>query len=159
MYGFTEKEWGIGEIVYNKLGDKTVNEGSRIIIQSIYGKNGIKFAKSIGGIFTLRVPEIKFHLGNPYSSQSNLVKRDNLIKTKNIKESVIAFICWVLFSNEQRACKIRDWLRDGLLKNKPLIYYKELGQPSHTTALEWLIDNYNEIQNVKPEDKQLNLFN
>lgn len=41
----------------------------------------------------------------------------------------------------------RDWileqLKSGELKGKPIFYYKELGEPSHATALDYLINKYN----------------
>ena len=37
---------------------------------------------------------------------------------------------------------IREQLKSGKLKGKPIIYYKELGEPSHATALNYLINKY-----------------
>lgn len=42
-----------------------------------------------------------------------------------------------------RAEWIRDILKSGDLKGKPIIYYKELGEPSHANALDYLINFYN----------------
>lgn len=141
-YGFWKTYWNVGEQIYSLLGSKTVNEGSRIQIKSVYGRAGVEYAKSIDGVFSLRVQDMENHLGNPYSSIDELVKKDNLIKVDSTRDAVIAFICYVLFSQDDRAVKIRSWLDKGVLKGKPIIYYKELNEPSHATALEWLIDNY-----------------
>jgi len=37
---------------------------------------------------------------------------------------------------------IRKQLESGKLKGKPILYYKELGEPSHATALDYLINKY-----------------
>jgi hypothetical protein len=41
----------------------------------------------------------------------------------------------------------RNWILEqiesGELKGKPILYYKELGEPSHATALDYLINKYN----------------
>ena len=45
------------------------------------------------------------------------------------------------------------------MKGKPILYYKELGEPSHATALDYLINKYNWDNNkfeIKPQ--QLSLF-
>lgn len=140
-YHYSKSEWELGTKIYNQLGPKTVNSGSRVKIVSIYGRKGIQKAKELGGIFSLRVADMKTHLGNPYSSHTRLVQQGNLFPVESTKDAVIAYICWVLFSHSERAIIIRSWLRTGILKDKPIIYYKELGEPSHATALEWLIDN------------------
>jgi hypothetical protein len=38
---------------------------------------------------------------------------------------------------------ILEQLKSGNLKGKPIVYYKELGEPSHATALDYLINKYN----------------
>ena len=37
---------------------------------------------------------------------------------------------------------IRKQIESGELKGKPILYYKELGEPSHATALDYLINKY-----------------
>lgn len=102
-------------------------------------------AKALGAIFTLRVTGMRYHLGNPFSSILKLVNKDNLVLTQNTQESVTAFIAWSLYSDNERAVQFRAWLTQGVLQGKPIIYYKELGEPSHATAIEWLIDNFNHL--------------
>ena len=46
------------------------------------------------------------------------------------------------YSDEKREW-ILEQLKSGELKNKPILYYKELGEPSHATALDYLINKYN----------------
>ena len=44
--------------------------------------------------------------------------------------------------NPKRREWIREQLKSGELKNKPVLYYKELGEPSHATALDYIINKY-----------------
>lgn len=125
--------------IYSKLGTKT-NTGN-IIIESVYKQNGVKRAREINGVFSLRT-DGKYHFGNPFSSDKRLVKRDGLTLTNSIKESVERYIDWVINSSDDRAVWIRDTLKSGKLKGKPIIYYKELGEPSHANALDYLINQY-----------------
>lgn len=125
--------------IYNNLPKKTVS--SNVIIESVYGQNGIKRAREINGVFSLRT-DGKYHFGNPFSSDKRLVKRDGLVQTNSVKESVERYIEWVINSSDERAVWIRDTLKSGKLKGKSIIYYKELGEPSHANALDYLINQY-----------------
>lgn len=125
--------------IYNNLPKKTVS--SNVIIESVYGQNGIKRAREINGVFSLRT-DGKYHFGNPFSSDKRLVKRDGLVQTNSVKESVERYIEWVINSSDERAVWIREILKSGKLKGKPIIYYKELGEPSHANALDYLINQY-----------------
>lgn len=125
--------------IYRKLGTKTKTDN--IIIESVYGQNGVKRAREINGVFSLRT-DGKYHFGNPFSSDKRLVKRDGLVQTNSVKESVERYIDWVINSSDERAVWIRDTLKSGKLKGKPIIYYKELGEPSHANALDYLINQY-----------------
>lgn len=125
--------------IYSKLGTKTKTDN--IIIESVYGQNGVKRAREINGVFSLRT-DGKYHFGNPFSSDKRLVKRDGLTLTNSVKESVERYIEWVINSSDERAVWIRDTLKSGKLKGKSIIYYKELGEPSHANALDYLINQY-----------------
>lgn len=125
--------------IYSKLGTKTKTDN--IIIESVYGQNGVKRAREINGVFSLRT-DGKYHFGNPFSSDKRLVKRDGLVQTNSVKESVERYIDWVINSSDERAVWIREILKSGKLKGKPIIYYKELGEPSHANALDYLINQY-----------------
>lgn len=127
--------------IYEKLGNKTAS--NNVVIKSVYQKEGIEFARSINGIFSLRVSNSNKHFGNPFSSDDRLVEKDNLIKTNSTRESVEKYIDWVLNSNEERAIWIREQILSGNLNNRPIVYYKELDEPSHATALDYLINQYN----------------
>jgi hypothetical protein len=123
--------------IYAQLGNKTVS--GNVTLKSVYQQSGIDYAKSIGGLFSLRVNNSNKHFGNPFSSVPDEIVK-GLIATKSTKESVEKYIDWVLFSNEERAKWIREQIVSGNLKNKPIVYYKELGEPSHATALDYLIN-------------------
>lgn len=125
--------------IYRKLGTKTKTDN--IIIESVYGQNGVKRAREINGVFSLRT-DGKYHFGNPFSSDEHLVKRDGLTLTNSTKESVERYIEWVINSSDERAVWIREILKSGKLKGKSIIYYKELGEPSHANALDYLINQY-----------------
>lgn len=137
--------------IYHKLGNKTVSDN--VVIHQVYQKQGVEFARSIGGIFSLRLNNSDKHFGNPFSHDPNLVKKDNLIQTSSTQEAVEKYIDWVLNSPEQRAVWIREQLQSGILKNKPIVYYKELGEPSHATALDYLINKYQWNDNQIPEQE------
>lgn len=128
--------------LYNKLENKTVC--GNVIIQNVYGKAGVYFAKSIGGVFTLRLQHTSNHFGNPFSSYKSICEKQNLILTNNTKESVCNYFEWVLNGygdlESERRLFILKVLEQGVLKNKPLVYYKELNQPSHANALDYLIN-------------------
>ena len=125
--------------VYSKLGSKTVS--GNVVIEKVYQKKGIARAKEIGGVFSLRVDGSDKHFGNPFSSVPAEIKK-GLIATKDTRESVEKYIEWVLNSQDDRAKWIRSILDSGKLKGKPVIYYKELGEPSHATALDYMINNW-----------------
>jgi len=207
--------------IYSKLGDKTAS--GNVQIKSVYQKPGVDHAKSIGGIFSMRLNYTDKHFGNPFSHVPAEIAK-GLIATNSIKESVEEYIRWILgtnldtdglynrltkigdittltFNEEQNDIKVkilgienlsesktkvkvlnlktnkeytyivgsngmsdevdidfkygndkqleerRQWIREqlqsGILKNKPIVYYKELGEPSHATALDYLINKYN----------------
>jgi hypothetical protein len=129
--------------IYNELGNKT-QEGN-VVIKSVYQAKGVEYAKSIGGVFSLRINNTNNHFGNPFSNVPSQIAK-GLIPTKSTRESVEKYIDWVLSENttikpEQHRW-IREQLKSGKLKGKPIVYYKELGEPSHATALDYLINKY-----------------
>ena len=84
----------------------------------------------------------------------------DLIKVSSVKEAVEKYIDWVINSFDSRAIWIRSMLLSGELKNKQILYYTELGEPSHATALDYLINKFN-IENYISQETtstQLELF-
>lgn len=130
--------------IYAKLGDKTENHN--VVIKRVYQDNGVKHARKIRGVFSLRLRNSNTHFGNPFSSVDRLVKKDGLRKVATTKESVVKYIDWVIYSTDERAKWIRRVLNSKQLVGKPVIYYKELNEPSHATALGYLIANWEECK-------------
>jgi len=79
--------------IYSQLGNKTVSEN--IIIKSVYQQEGVAYAKSIDGIFSMRVNNSEKHFGNPFSPVSAEIEK-GLIATKSTKEAVEKYIDWIL---------------------------------------------------------------
>ena len=127
--------------IYSKLGNKTRRENDRVII-----KNGVRAveqaARNGEGINSLRQFNTDKHFGNPFSSENFANNRTDLIKTSSTRESVMRYIDWVLNSKDERAEWIREQLSSGKLKDKNILYYKELNEPSHATALSYLAHDY-----------------
>lgn len=142
LFGYTKKI-NASEI-YSKLGNKTVNDN--IIIKSLYQNAGVEYAKENNSIFSLRVNNSDKHFGNSFSSIPAEIAK-GLTATKSTKESVEKYIDWVISSQEERAQWIRDQIKSGKLDSKKIIYYKELNEPSHATALDYLIKNKEVLEN------------
>lgn len=128
--------------VYKALGDKTQTDN--IEIHSVYGMAGVNKAKAEEKVFTLRVSNSNRHLGNPFSSED--------ISIGTVKNAVLSYIDWLLSDTTdvepERHAFIRGLLDSGALEGKKLIYYKELGEPSHATALDYLINNWKNLKNT-----------
>jgi len=125
--------------VYSKLGNKT--KSKNVVIKSIFQLKGKEYAESINGIFSMRVSKIKLNYGNIFSSVDAEVKKGS-IRTATTKESVEKYIDFVVNSTDERAVWMRNQIKSGQLKNTPIVYYKELNEPSHATALDYLINKY-----------------
>ena len=56
----------------------------------------------------------------------------------------------------------REWileeLKSGIHKGKPILYYVELGQPSHATALDYLINEYDWSEQIVPTETEEEVF-
>lgn len=128
--------------IYNKLGNKTVSKNVKIV--KTYQQAGVNYAKKNNAIFSLRVDGSEHHFGNPFSPVQAEIDK-GLIPVKSTREAVEKYIDWVINSQEPRAKWIREQLDSGALRNKDIIYYKELGEPSHATALDYLINNWEKI--------------
>ena len=130
--------------IYDNLPATT--ESGNVVIHKVYQRKGVEYARSIGGAFTLRVRDMDKHFGNPYSHVRALCEKDNLVLTATTKDAVIMFIHYVLRSMDSRAVWIRSVLDSKVLVDKPLVYYSELGEPSHANALDYLINNWDEVK-------------
>lgn len=133
--------------IYSQLGDKTVSENIEIIPWADLKEYDEPIEKDTDGnieaIVATRIPGKFNHFGNPFSSDEKvLAKTPSLIKVDSTKEAVEKYIDWVINSQEERAKWIRKQIESGKLQDKPILYYKELGEPSHATALDYLINKY-----------------
>jgi len=126
--------------IYNQLGNKTKSE--HVIIKSWGELKDATTAITPEGIVSTRIKNTEEHFGNPFSHDP-AGKAQGLIKTETIKEAVEKYTDWVINSKDNRANWIREQLKSGKLKGQPILYYKELGEPSHATALDYLINKYN----------------
>jgi nucleoside-triphosphatase THEP1 len=125
--------------IYSRLGDKTQSEN--VVIKPWAELKDAKVALTPAGVISTRIKNSNEHFGNPYS-QDPAGKTQGLIKTETVQEAVEKYIDWVINSQEPRAQWIRKQLQSGKLKGQPILYYKELGEPSHATALDYLINQY-----------------
>lgn len=131
--------------IYSQLGDKTVSGNVEIVDWADLKEYDSPIEKDSNGnieyVISTRIKGKFNHFGNPFSHDP-AGKTAGLIKTETIKEAVEKYIDWVINSQEDRAKWIRKQLQSGELKGKPILYYKELGEPSHATALDYLINKY-----------------
>jgi alkylated DNA repair dioxygenase AlkB len=130
------------EEIYTQLGDKT--QIPNIEIDNVAGRK----ASTSKGIVAYRTRDNNFleafekdrTIGNPWNSRGY-----GLYKTKSVKESVIEFTKWL--TGEAHTDKLQDYRQaiiDNLdnLRGKKIIYYEELNEPSHATALYYLVNKY-----------------
>lgn len=80
---------------YSKLGTKTVS--GNVVVKNVYQQEGVQYAKSIGGIFSLRINNSNTHFGNPFSPVQAEIDK-GLIAANSTKEAVEKYIDWVINS-------------------------------------------------------------
>jgi len=143
------KSGKVTEDVYSQLGNKT--ESPNLVISNIKTKDGkydraanIKEAQSNNRVYSMETnSDLSF--SNPWAH----FKRGDTIKTATTKEAVQNYIDW-LTTDKFKDIKPerREWilnqLKSGSLKGKAIQYYAELNEPSHATALDYLINKYAE---------------
>jgi hypothetical protein len=125
-------------------------ENKNVVISNIKTKDGkydrdanIKKAKANNRVYTMEVVSDVNSFSNPWAS----FNRTGTIKTNTTKEAVINYIDWLTTDKfkdvkPQRKAFILDVLKSSKLKGRQLQYYAELGEPSHATALDYLINKY-----------------
>ena len=151
--------------IYSQLGNKTQSEN--VVIKSWNELKDATKAITPQGIVSTRIKNTTAHFGNPFTPDTRL---QNLIQVKSTKEAVERYIDWVITgkTNEyvfigiqpEKLEEQREWileqLKSGKLKELPILYYTKLGEPSHATALDYLINKYdwNKQSEVNiPQDK------
>jgi len=138
----------------DKIGDSTIEINSRLMKPTF-------ISESSEEIISTRIANTNEHFGNPFSHDP-AGKTQGLIKTDTIKKAVENYIDWIIYGNEafapynnqvddlkldldkleERRLWILQQLKDGRFKDTTILYYKELGEPSHATALDYLINKY-----------------
>lgn len=160
----TEEE----QVVYSMLGSKT--RSANVVIKPW---NELKNATRVitpEGIVSTRVRDNDTaHFGNPFTHDKKLIdKGAKLILTSSTRESVQRYIKWILTGEvgeyvfdptmpdpadlDMRREWILEELQSGEHKGKPILYYTELGQPSHATALDYLINEYDWSEQIVPTE-------
>ena len=143
------------ESIYSKLGNKTKSEN--IVIKPWSELKDATKAITPQGVVSTRIKMSDAHFGNPFTPDTKL---QNLIQVKSTKEAVERYINWILTGEtgeyvftgiqpeelENQRKWILEKLKSGELKGKPIFYYKELREPSHATALDYLINKYDWAQ-------------
>jgi predicted NAD-dependent protein-ADP-ribosyltransferase YbiA (DUF1768 family) len=120
------------EEIYSKLGNKTVSENVKIVDKPYLYSDEQKKGKAIVAYKSTKMPT---SFENPFHTSG-----------KTTKENVIDFIDFFLNSNETQAVWMRNKATSGEFKGKPIYYgntqaTKE-NQPSHATAIDYLINKY-----------------
>ena len=119
--------------IYGLLGNKTVSENVKIVSNP---NDYLTEQYNNSAVVAYKGAKLPQSFENPYH-----------VNTKaTTKENVIAFIDFVLNSTEPQAVWMREQMQSGRFKNKPIYYgntraTKE-NQPSHATALDYLINKY-----------------
>lgn len=125
-------------------------ENKNVVISNIKTKDGkydrdanIKEAKANNRVYTMEMVSDINSFSNPWAH----FIRKGTIKTNTTKEAVINYIDWLTTDKfkdvkPKRKAFILDVLKSGKLKGRQLQYYAELGEPSHATALDYLINKY-----------------
>lgn len=143
--------------IYDRLNpSKTVTEN--VALESWSNLKDATEAITDKAVISTRIKGSNEHFGNPFSSTVA-----GLIKTKSTEESVVRYLDWILSEttdiNPEQHAWIREQLKSQALVGKPILYYKELGEPSHANALDYLINTEfkvdpevaTETQTINPE--------
>jgi hypothetical protein len=161
------------QVVYSMLGSKTKSEN--VVIKPWNELKNATRAITPEGIVSTRVKDnYTAHFGNPFTHDKKLIgKGAKLILTNSTRESVQRYIKWILTGETGEYVfdstmpdpadldETREWiveeLKSGIHKGKPILYYAELGQPSHATALDYLINEYDwseQIAKTEAEEEE-----
>lgn len=95
----------------------------------------------------------RYNTGEKRFSQNLIAKGYNY--TEKTIDGQILGVWYKGELNPLRSQWIREQLKSGKHKGKVILYYKELGEPSHATALDYLINKYDWGQKLRIEIKSL----
>jgi len=145
------------EQIYSKLGNKTVSGNVQVVDKPYLHSNEQRQGKAV----------VAYKIGTGVKGELEKVKTFenpfHVRTDKSTKENVIDFIDFVLNSNEPQAQWIREQLKSGKYKGKPIYYgntkANKSNEPSHATALDYLINKYDWNQEKGNEQSKANLSN
>ena len=151
--------------IYDKLSKTTITPN--IVISNIKTKDdkydrdtNIAEAKANNRVYTMEVVSDVNSFSNPWAH----FNRTGTIKTNTTKEAVQNYIDWLTTDKfkdvkPKRREFILDVLKSGKLKGRQLQYYAELKEPSHATALDYLINQYDWSQPTTQPSTNVKNFN
>jgi len=135
--------------IYDNLGNKTQSEN--VILPKdlglIYKSNPNNFWTEIEpefrkkypkGLVAFRGKNSDFNIGNPFDWQDF-----------GVGQATKMFIDWIVTGNNYDVPKATDELRKDYIekikrsRKEKILYYAETGSPTHSTALDYLINKYN----------------
>ena len=147
------------QLVYQSLDRATAPAGGMVVIDQERGKlastDGSIIAyptRGTAGKMTEKdlITGLKLDnsIGNPWNTRGF-----SIYTSSSIKDSVENFIAWML--GEKHTDKLQDYRKEilskiGTLKKKPILYYVNIAQPSHASALDYLINKHDWAKEIKP---------
>lgn len=139
------KEYSSNDVVTVEMTEDSLEPSELKSFQDKTIKETVK-ALNQGAVVITKVSEIETRLSSNLSSFGF----ENRQETIN---GVLINVWYNKATDPYRAGWIRQQLKSQKLKGKKIIYYQELNQPSHATALAWLI-NSKDSPFVKSENKE-----
>src|SRR5690606_21203034 len=121
--------------VFSKGGINQKEEYSKILKPIVaYRTQGNNFLKAL---------QEDNAIGNPWSHAGYGLYKSS---PATVEQEVKDFIAWMI--GEKHTDKLQDYRQAIIdkipeMKDKAIVYYKDLGEPSHGTALDYLINKYN----------------
>ena len=141
--------------IYSQLGNKTQSE--HVVIDNVNGRKATTNDKIVAYRTRdnnfLEAFQLDNAIGNPWN-----VRGYGLYKSNSIPEAVQDFTGWLI--GERHQDKLQDYRQaivDKIqeLKGKTILYYTDLGQPSHATALDYIINKYDWAENTNSNNSNI----
>lgn len=127
--------------IYSKLGPRT-QSGHIAIATWASLKDATSPFDTNGNIISTRIKGSSDEsFGNTFTPDVRLI-RPGMQWVPTVKDAVESYIKAVLTSDDPHYQWIREQCRSGRLKGKTIFYYSELNEPSHATALDYLINDF-----------------
>jgi len=127
--------------------NELVLEKSNVVYRQVFGKAGVAYADSIGGLFSLRLWYTDQHFGNPFTHVGSNAQ-GCVQEFDTVREARMAYYTWLTTKQFddmypellERKAWINKEIASGKWKGKPIVYYKRLGELSHADMLDYLIN-------------------